>query len=103
MSESTNPKSPQKIPIPHASDNISNLQFKIYFVTIYIYSYQLYNYDSYLLGVCPKRLPLQELTNELQNRGIDYETQDKRQKLVEILDKKLTEKTLENKSNYIPL
>jgi len=39
----------------------------------------------------------------LQNQGIDYETQDKRQKLVEILDKKLTEETLENKSNYIPL
>jgi hypothetical protein len=39
----------------------------------------------------------------LQNRGIDYETQDKRQKLVEILDKKLTEETLENKSNYIPV
>jgi len=25
-----------------------------------------------ILGVRPKRLPLQELTNELQNRGIDY-------------------------------
>ncbi|GES96300.1 hypothetical protein GLOIN_2v1880126 [Rhizophagus clarus] len=67
VSESTEPKSPWKIPIPHAS------------------------------GLCPKRLPLQELTNELQNRKIDYENQNKRRKLVEILDKELTNETLENK------
>ena len=54
-----------------------------------------------ILGLCPKRLPLQELTNELQNRKIDYENQNKRRKLVEILDKELTNETLENKGNYI--
>ncbi|RHZ48651.1 hypothetical protein Glove_543g11 [Diversispora epigaea] len=41
LSESTKPKSPWKIPIPHASK------------------------------LCLKRLGLQELTSELQNRGID--------------------------------
>ena len=54
-----------------------------------------------ILGICPKRLPLQELTNELQNRKIDYGNQNKRRKLVEILDKELTHETLENKGNYI--
>lgn len=54
-----------------------------------------------MLGLCPKRLPLQELTNELQNRKIDYENQNKRRKLVEILDKELMHETLENKGNYI--
>jgi hypothetical protein len=53
-----------------------------------------------ILEVCPKRLPLQELTNELQNRGIDYGNRNKRQKLVEILDKELTKETLENEGNY---
>jgi len=48
-------------------------------------------------------LPLQELTNELQNRKIDYGNQNKRRKLVEILDKELTHETLENKGNYIYL
>ena len=56
-----------------------------------------------ILGICPKRLPLQELTNELQNRKIDYGNQNKRRKLVEILDKELTYETLENKGNYIYL
>ena len=54
-----------------------------------------------MLGICPKRLPLQELTNELQNRKVDYGNQNKRQKLVEILDKELTHETLEKKGNYI--
>jgi len=45
-------------------------------------------------------LPLQELTNELQNRKINYGNQNKRRKLVEILDKELTHETLENKGNY---
>ncbi|RHZ49465.1 hypothetical protein Glove_520g3 [Diversispora epigaea] len=69
LSELTKPKSSWKIPIPHAS------------------------------GICSKRLPLQELTNELQNRGIDYGNQNKRQKLVEILDNELIKETLKNKEN----
>ncbi|CAB4427991.1 unnamed protein product [Rhizophagus irregularis] len=52
-------------------------------------------------GICPKRLPLQELTNELQNRKIDYGNQNKRRKLVEILDKELTHETLENKGSCL--
>ena len=56
-----------------------------------------------MLGIYPKRLPLQELTNELQNRKVDYGNQNKRRKLVEILDKVLTHETLENKGNYICL
>ena len=35
--------------------------------------------------------------NELQNRGIDYGNQNKGRKLVEMLDKELTQETLENK------
>ncbi|PKB98468.1 hypothetical protein RhiirA5_431343, partial [Rhizophagus irregularis] len=71
VSETTKPKSPWKIPIPHSS------------------------------GICPKRLPLQELTNELQNRKVDYGNQNKRQKLVEILDKELTHETLEKKESCL--
>ena len=67
----TKPKSLWKIPVPHAS------------------------------GICSKRLPLQELTNELRNRGVDYGNQNKRQKLVEILDKELIKETLENKGNNL--
>jgi len=37
----------------------------------------------------------------LQNRGIDYGNQNKRQKLVEILDEKLTQETLEKEGNHI--
>ncbi|CAB4474138.1 unnamed protein product [Rhizophagus irregularis] len=54
-----------------------------------------------MLGICPKRLPLQELTNELQNRKVDYGNQNKRQKLVEILDKELTHETLEKKESCL--
>ena len=46
---------------------------------------------------------LQELLIELQNQKIDYGNQNKRRKLVEILDKELTHETLENKGNYIYL
>ncbi|CAI2200796.1 9704_t:CDS:2, partial [Funneliformis geosporum] len=51
--------------------------------------------------VCLKRLLLQELTNELQNRGINYGNQNNRQKLVEILDKELTKETLENEGSRL--
>ncbi|CAB4393992.1 unnamed protein product [Rhizophagus irregularis] len=54
-----------------------------------------------MLGICPKILPLQELTNELQNRKVDYGNQNKRQKLVEILNKELTHETLEKKESYL--
>ncbi|CAG8748560.1 2595_t:CDS:2, partial [Funneliformis caledonium] len=51
--------------------------------------------------VCLKRLPLQELINELQNRGIDYGNQNKRQKLVEILDKEMMQETLKNEGSRL--
>ncbi|RIA95636.1 hypothetical protein C1645_733919 [Glomus cerebriforme] len=41
------------------------------------------------------------ITKELQNRKIDYGNQNKRQKLVEILDKELTHETLENKGSCL--
>ena len=69
-----------------------------------IYTHKLHIYPLCyidILGVCPKRLPLQELTNELQNREIDYGNQNKRQKLVEILDEELTRETLEKEGNHI--
>ncbi|CAJ0759251.1 18158_t:CDS:2 [Entrophospora sp. SA101] len=66
VSEPTKPKSPWKIPLPHAS------------------------------GICPKRLALPELKNELTNRGIVYDNQNKRQKLIEMLDKELSQETLAN-------
>ena len=62
-----------------------------------------HNISTNVSGICSKRLPLQELTNELQNWKIDYGNQNKRRKLVEILDKELTHETLENKGNYICL
>jgi hypothetical protein len=37
----------------------------------------------------------------LQNRGIDYGNQNKRRKLVEMLDKELTQETLEKEGNHI--
>ncbi|CAJ0749674.1 18008_t:CDS:2 [Entrophospora sp. SA101] len=59
VSEPTKPKSPWKIPLPHAS-------------------------------------ALPELKNELTNRGIVYDNQNKRQKLIEMLDKELSQETLAN-------
>ncbi|CAJ0632002.1 10884_t:CDS:2, partial [Entrophospora sp. SA101] len=46
--------------------------------------------------ICPKRLALPELKNELTNRGIVYDNQNKRQKLIEMLDKELSQETLAN-------
>ncbi|RHZ77854.1 hypothetical protein Glove_170g35 [Diversispora epigaea] len=55
------------------------------------------------LGICSKRLPLQELTNELRNRGVDYGNQNKRQKLVEILNKELIKEILKNKEKKLKI
>ncbi|RIA83046.1 hypothetical protein C1645_834420 [Glomus cerebriforme] len=57
--------------------------------------------QNFIKGVCPKRLPLQKLTNELQNRKIDYGNQNKRQNSVKMLDKELTQETLKNKGSYL--
>ncbi|RHZ51818.1 hypothetical protein Glove_469g42 [Diversispora epigaea] len=71
LSESTKPKSPWKIPIPHASK------------------------------LCPKRLGLQELTSELPSGNFLCRRNKKKQRLVKILDKELTQETLENKGLHL--
>jgi DNA phosphorothioation-dependent restriction protein DptG len=54
-----------------------------------------------ILGVRAKRLALPELKNELTNRGIIYDNKNKRQKLIEILDKELSQETLANTEGNI--
>ncbi|CAJ0629059.1 3525_t:CDS:2, partial [Entrophospora sp. SA101] len=44
--------------------------------------------------ICPKRLSSRELSEELENRGVDYGKQNKRQKLIEVLDEELRHETL---------
>jgi hypothetical protein len=44
---------------------------------------------------------LPELKNELTNRGIIYDNKNKRQKLIEILDKELSQETLANTEGNI--
>ncbi|CAJ0841457.1 4742_t:CDS:2, partial [Entrophospora sp. SA101] len=66
LSEPTKPKSPWKIAVPNAS------------------------------GIKPKRLLSKELKNELKSQGVEYENQNKRQKLIGMLEEELGHETLVN-------
>jgi len=54
-------------------------------------------------GIRPKRLSSEELKKELEDRGVEYENQNKRPKLIEVLDEELKHETLANTEGNVCL
>ena len=54
-----------------------------------------------ILILMPKRLLSKELKNELKSRGVEYENQNKRQKLIGMLEEELGHETLVNTEGNI--